>query len=156
MADTKRTVLYLDAEASVLLDTLAPSEKRRGRYVSDLLRAAAAQQQAGRTDVLAPPTEPRARLAALIAEAAPLAAQLLTDPAPVAWLTSPTGERRAYVTQAGDRFWWHIVEGGTPGGPYPTHQAAADAGRAALGIDVAGIMDQVRTQADAPADGAAS
>ena len=40
MADTKRTVLYLDQEAAALLAQLAPSPNRRGRFVSDLIRAA--------------------------------------------------------------------------------------------------------------------
>lgn len=81
MADTKRTVLYLDAEASVLLDTLAPSEKRRGKYVSDLLRAAAAQQSAPPAAPVGP--DQRQRLLVLAGDLAALgdvARALLTDP----------------------------------------------------------------------------
>jgi hypothetical protein len=40
MANTKRTVLYLDQDAAALLVQLAPSPNRRGRFVSDLIRAA--------------------------------------------------------------------------------------------------------------------
>ncbi len=44
MADTRRTVLYLDPDAFALLADLAPSDKRRGKYVSELIRQAAHQQ----------------------------------------------------------------------------------------------------------------
>jgi len=80
----KRMNIALDDDAADLLLTLAGSPRKQGEYLSGLIRDRNAQQQAGSTDVLAPPTDPRARLAALIAEAAPLAAQLLTDPAPPA------------------------------------------------------------------------
>ena len=56
MADTKRTVLYLDTDAADLLAILAPSENRRGKYVSGLIRAAAQAQAA------APESTERARL----------------------------------------------------------------------------------------------
>lgn len=41
MADTKKIGVYLDVEAVDMLAHLAPSPKRRGQYLSDLIRDAA-------------------------------------------------------------------------------------------------------------------
>jgi hypothetical protein len=44
MADTKRVALYLDNDAVELLAELAPSDYRKGKFVSGLIRQAAQQQ----------------------------------------------------------------------------------------------------------------
>ena len=44
-ANTRRVFLRLDEDAADLLDQLAPSENKRGAYVSELLRRAAQSQQ---------------------------------------------------------------------------------------------------------------
>ncbi len=44
-AETQRTFLRLDTDAAALLMQLAPSENKRGQYVSTLIRAAKAPDQ---------------------------------------------------------------------------------------------------------------
>lgn len=44
MADTKRVSLYLDTDAVELLGQLAPSDYKKGKYVSGLIREAARRQ----------------------------------------------------------------------------------------------------------------
>jgi hypothetical protein len=51
---TQQVALRLTAEAANLLLRLAPSENKRGRYVSDLIRRAA--QEAGLIEPQQPPT----------------------------------------------------------------------------------------------------
>ncbi len=64
----------------------------------------------------------------------------------VGWHTTPDGTAAVYVgTQGGA--WWYRIGTGAPVGPYPSHPAAADAGRAAIGIDGVALMQLVRTQA---------
>ncbi len=91
MATNKKIGLRLDVEALTMLGELAPSENKKGEYLAGLIRAAYAQQTAP-TPATATAIDPRrARLAALIAEAAPLAAQLLTgDDPPNTDNTAPT------------------------------------------------------------------
>ena len=68
--ETRRVSLRLDIDAADWLDQLAPSENKRGAYVSELIARAA--QEAG----IAPPVEPVNELAAVRSEAAALRARL--------------------------------------------------------------------------------
>ncbi len=43
--------------------------------------------------------------------------------------------------------WWALALPGEPAGPFPTAGAAADAARAAIGLDTAALLDQLRHQA---------
>lgn len=52
--ETTRINVRLTVEAADLLDKLAPSENRRGRYLSELITRAA--QEAGLVEAPAPPT----------------------------------------------------------------------------------------------------
>ncbi len=74
---TKRMNIALEDDAADLLLTLAGSPRKQGEYLSSLIRAAYAQPTAP-ADVTTATDPRRARLAALIAEAAPLARALLT------------------------------------------------------------------------------
>lgn len=49
-ATTRRVFLRLDEDAADLLDRLAPSENKRGAFVSELLRQAARAGQQASTD----------------------------------------------------------------------------------------------------------
>jgi hypothetical protein len=46
MPDTVRTTLALDADAAALLNDLAPSPRKKGELLSELIRAAAARRLA--------------------------------------------------------------------------------------------------------------
>jgi hypothetical protein len=46
MADTKRVSLYLDTDAVALLADLAPSDYKKGKYISGLIREAARRESA--------------------------------------------------------------------------------------------------------------
>ena len=87
MKDTRRLSLRLDHDAADLLDRLAPSENKRGAYVSELVRRAAVER--GLVEPGAAPPAP-ADLAVVRQELARLTARV--DEA-IAAATAPGGAK---------------------------------------------------------------
>src|SRR4051812_23357553 len=74
MSKTKKIGLHLDTEAIQLLAELAPNENRKGQYISQLLREAAARRAMGTES--GPPLDGADEQTALRAELARLAGEL--------------------------------------------------------------------------------